>query len=452
MVNKLNKLRQVFSSSNQRTAAVKKNIIFSLLIKVISIGVSFLLVPMTLGYLNQELYGIWLIISQLVTWFQFLDIGFTNGLKNRLGEAIALNNWERGKILVSTTYGVLFSIFIPLSIIAVFIIPYINWGWCLNISETYNSEIIKAMYVLVACFCLQMILNALTAVIAAFQKVALSSFFIVAGNVISLIIIVFLTHYVEPSLMALALAISAIPSIILLIASFYLYSSQFKKVAPEVGLYDKSYVKDLFKLGSKFFLIQIQMLILYQTTNIVISNVSSPEDVTSYNIAYKYLGMVMMVFTILIQPLWPAFTDAYARKDYPWMKNIYKKMTRICILCIIAVVALIALSSTFYGLWIGDKAEVPFLMSLCVGIYIIVNMWDNLQVCLINGIGKIKLQTYVTLVGLICHIPLSLLLSDFFGAVGVIISMICITIFYLILFTIQVNRLLNRKEDGIWGK
>lgn len=446
----LEMLRLKLTSSNQRTAAVKKNIIYSLLIKVISIAVSFLLVPMTLGYLNQELYGIWLILSQLVTWFQFLDIGFTNGLKNRLGEAIALNNWERGKILVSTTYAVMFFIFAPLAIIAVLVIPYINWGACLNISEAYNSEIEKAMYVLVSCFCLQMILNVLTAVVAAFQRVALSSFFLVIGNIISLIGVALLSHLVEPSLMALAFAISAIPVVVLFAASFVLFSKHFKKVAPSVHLYDKYYVKDLFGLGSKFFLIQIQMLVLYQTTNILISNVSGPEDVTSYNIAYKYVGMVMMIFTILLQPLWPAFTDAYTRKDYVWMKSIYRKMSRVCLFCISAVVVLVAISHIFYNLWIGDKTDIPFSMTFIVGIYVIVNLWDLLQVNIINGIGTIKLQTYVTFVGLICHIPLSLFFSHYLGAEGVILSMICITILYMVCFTVQVHKLLNRKAIGIW--
>lgn len=446
----LEMLRLKLTSSNQRTAAVKKNIVYSLLIKVISIAVSFLLVPMTLGYLNQELYGIWLILSQLVTWFQFLDIGFTNGLKNRLGEAIALNNWERGKILVSTTYAVMFFIFAPLAIIAVLVIPYINWGACLNISEAYNSEIEKAMYVLVSCFCLQMILNVLTAVVAAFQRVALSSFFLVIGNIISLIGVALLSHLVEPSLMALAFAISAIPVVVLFAASLVLFSKHFKKVAPSVHLYDKYYVKDLFGLGSKFFLIQIQMLVLYQTTNILISNVSGPEDVTSYNIAYKYVGMVMMIFTILLQPLWPAFTDAYTRKDYVWMKSIYRKMSRVCLFCISAVVVLVAISHIFYNLWIGDKTDIPFSMTFIVGIYVIVNLWDLLQVNIINGIGTIKLQTYVTFVGLICHIPLSLFFSHYLGAEGVILSMICITILYMVCFTVQVHKLLNRKAIGIW--
>lgn len=51
------------------------------MIKCISIAVSFFLVPLTLGYVDSELYGIWLTLSSIITWLQFMDIGFTNGLK-----------------------------------------------------------------------------------------------------------------------------------------------------------------------------------------------------------------------------------------------------------------------------------------------------------------------------------------------------------------------------------
>ena len=444
-------VRDKILKGNARSVAMKKNIIFSLIIKGISILVSFLLVPLTLGYVNSELYGIWLTLSSIITWLHFLDIGFTNGLKNRLGESIALNNWKRGKALVSTTYIVMILLFLPLCLLLVICIPYIDWAWCLNINPIYNDDIKDAMYVLVICFCLQMILNVLTAVIAAFQKVALSSSFIVIGNILALVAILFLTRYCPPSLLALAFAISAMPVIVLLIASFYYYKGEFKKLSPSLFLFDKKQVKDLFGLGINFFLIQIQMLVLYQSTNILISNVSGPEDVTSYNLAYKYIGIAMMVFTILLQPLWPAFTDAYVRKDFVWMRGIYKKMCNVYFICVGVVFLMIIFSPLVYKIWIGERAEVSFVMTMMVGIYVLANSWDALQVNMINGIGTIKLQTRVTLIGLFLHIPLSLFLSQFIGTFGVVSSMIIITVLYSIFFTIQIHKLINGKAKGIWA-
>ena len=80
-----------------------------------SLLASFLLVPLTIGYISPDLYGVWMTLSSIMTWLVFLDIGFTQGMKNKVTEAIALNQRDRAKSLVSTTYFMMILIFVPLS-------------------------------------------------------------------------------------------------------------------------------------------------------------------------------------------------------------------------------------------------------------------------------------------------------------------------------------------------
>ena len=446
------KMLDFIKQGTDRSVAVKKNIVGSLFVKGCSIIISLLIVPLTLGYVSSDLYGIWLTLSSIIMWLNFFDIGFTLGLKNKLTEAIALGDMQRGKVLVSTTYFMMIAIFIPLCILLEMIIPHINWASFLNVTGNYNPGIIKTLHILAACLCAQMIVNVLTAVLAAYQKVALSSAFPVIGNFISLFIILLLTKYCPPSLSLLALAISTIPIFVIIIASFILFSSSFKAVAPSWNFVKKKQIKDLFNLGSKFFLIQAQIVVLYQCTNILISNLSGPSDVTSYNIAYKYITISMMILTIIMAPLWPAFTEAYTKNDYSWMKNVYNKMCKLWGGLTVIVILMIIVSPIVYQLWIGEKAHVPLIMTVLIGIYTIVHSWDIIQVNMINGVGAIKLQTYITLIGLIVHIPLSLFLGRYVSCYGVIISMIVINMIYSTTFTIQIRKILNKTAKGLWLK
>ena len=439
-------------SSNSRTQIIKKNIAGSLLIKGISIIVSLMLVPMTLGYVSSELYGIWLTLSSVIVWLNFFDIGFTLGLKNKLAEALALGDTQRGRHLVSTTYAIMIVIFVPLALIIWVIIPFVDWCSFLNVSSIFADEIRDALYVISACFCLQMILNVLTAVISAYQKTALSSAFPVIGNIFSLVIIFLLTKTEVVSLTYLALALSAMPIIVIAVASLFLFRTNFKEVSPALQYVSRKYIKDLFGLGAKFFLIQIQVIVLFQATNILISNLSGPNDVTSYNIAYKYLSVALMFFNIILTPLWPAFTDAYTKKDFSWMRKVYNKMLLLWSISAVCIVLMVIASSFVYKLWIGDKAQISLWMTIAVAVYMIINSLDSLQVFLINGTGCIRLQTYVTLVGLILHIPLSFFIGHYIGCYGVLASLILITAFYATIFTIQINRIINNKANGIWCK
>ena len=66
--------------------------------------------------------------------------------------------------------------------------------------------------------------------------------------------------------------------------------------------------------------------------------------------------------------------------------------------------------------------------------------------------GSVKLQTYVVLIGLVLHIPLSLFLGHFVGILGVILSMCIINLIYSTFFTIQIRKILSQKATGIWIK
>lgn len=127
-------------------------------------------------------------------------------------------------------------------------------------------------------------------------------------------------------------------------------------------------------------------------------------------------------------------------------------MVRLYGLIVVAVIAMIIVSPIVYDIWFKSKVVIPLLMTISVGVYVLIHAWDSLQVALINGIGCITLQTYVTLVGLILHIPLSLFLGKYLGVFGVILSMIIINTTYSIVFTFQLGRLLKNKGFGIWIK
>ncbi|MDR3061796.1 MAG: hypothetical protein LBU57_06755, partial [Dysgonamonadaceae bacterium] len=69
--------------------------------------VSFIMVPLTINYINSERYGVWLTLSSIVTMMTLFDIGFGNGLKNKFAEAKAKSELNLAKMYVSSTYAVI---------------------------------------------------------------------------------------------------------------------------------------------------------------------------------------------------------------------------------------------------------------------------------------------------------------------------------------------------------
>ena len=67
------RLKTLLFNSNSRNALIVRNISLSSTIKVISIGISFIIVPITLSYLSKAEYGLWAALSSVLSWFFIFD-------------------------------------------------------------------------------------------------------------------------------------------------------------------------------------------------------------------------------------------------------------------------------------------------------------------------------------------------------------------------------------------
>ena len=93
------------------------------MVRGLSVIISLLYVPIVLGFLDQEQYGIWVTLITLANWIRVFDLGIGGGMRLKLSEAIALNQHTRGRIYISTTYGIIGGLFLVVLILFYFINP-----------------------------------------------------------------------------------------------------------------------------------------------------------------------------------------------------------------------------------------------------------------------------------------------------------------------------------------
>ena len=389
----LAKLKSYITSGDGRSVKAKKNILAMLFIRGGSIAINLLLVPLTLDYVDSDTYGVWLTLSSMIAWLSFFDIGLNNGLKNKLAEAWAQNNLELAKKYVSTTYAILILIFMPVMVIGLIVAPMLNWHSLLNLSPEGTTGLLTAVCIIIAYFCIQFVLSTINVILTADQRPADASLRSLIQNIITLIIIAVLVKTTEGSLVNLCLALCAAPLIVLLIFNFTLFKDRYKDIRPSYKSVDFAVAPSLFKLGVQFFIIQIAAIIQFQLANFLIMRYYGATEVTAYNIAYKYFNVIYMIWGIIITPLWAAVTDAAARNEYGWIKNAIKKYLRIFILMSVGLMVMLLASGFVYDIWIGDKVEISFMLSLWVALYFLMLMFGTTFVSTLNGLGKLKVQT-----------------------------------------------------------
>lgn len=452
----LNGILKRFSltSGHERTVRAKKNILASFIIKGLNIAIGLILVPLTINYLNPIKYGIWITLSSIIAWFGFFDIGLGHGLRNRFAEALAIGNHKLAKTYVSTTYAILSIIIILVLILFYLVNPFLNWAAILNTGSdpTLKSELSLLALIVFTFFCLQFISKIITTILLADQQPAKSSLFDFCANALSLLFIIILTKVTSGSLIYIGAVFSIIPVLVLMLASFLLFNGRYKCYKPSIKSVDFSKAKDLFSLGIKFFIIQIAAVLLYQTNNIIITQLFGPAEVTPYNVAFKYFSIIMMVFSIILSPFWSAFTESWVRKEIDWIQRTMRKLFQIWSLILIAAIFMIIISPWVYKIWIGNNIIISSSLSILVGIWIIVNTWNGIFSYFLNGVGKIKIQLVIGISSALLNVPLAFLSGKVFGINGVIIINILLVLIGAFIYPIQYFRLINSSARGIWNE
>ena len=324
--------------------------------------ISLLLVPITLNYVDSETYGIWLTLSSMILWIRILDIGINNGLKNKLAEAFANKDYVLGKKYVSTTYALLSVIFLPVMVVLIIITPIINWSSLLNLNDYDGSQLIAPICIIVSYFCLNFIFSTINVILYADQKPANANFRNLIQQIVSLAIIYLLTIITEGSLLLLCAGLCISPLIVVLGFNIVLFRGRYKAIAPSFKSIDFKLAPSLLSLGIKFFIIQICFIIQYQISNFLIIRYYGADDVTVYNIAFKYMNALYTIWITIITPIWAATTDAVVKGESIWVKNAITKYVKLFLLLVISYLFVLLLSNPVYRIWVGEEISIP---SIC---------------------------------------------------------------------------------------
>ncbi|SHF98779.1 Na+-driven multidrug efflux pump [Arenibacter palladensis] len=450
----IGKIQSNLGIRSARTKNITKHVFWSIIYKGGHIAANFLLVPLTISYLDTENYGIWLTLSSFIAWFTFFDIGLGHGLRNKFAEAKAKGDIELAKGYVSTAYftiGLISLIFVVTSLFASY---FLDWANIFNTADSKNGQLRILMTIVFASFGIQLIVKLITTIYTADQRPSMQGKISFLTAVLSLLIIWFLTRTANSSLLIFGSIFSFLPVLILLFLNFNAFTNRYKVYRPNIAYWKNKYFKDIFGLGASFFIIQFSVIILYSTDNFIITQLFDPKAVVPYNIAYKYLSLSSMFFSMILTPYWSSITEAYTKAEFDWIKKSMKNLLKFTLATIILIVIMTIVAPKFYQLWIGEMVIVPMSLTISMAIYFIISVFYSPFNYFINGTGKVKLHMYSFIIGAILNIPLSIILVKqfHFGVEGVIIATsICIAP-NIILFPIQYFKLINNQANGIWNK
>jgi O-antigen/teichoic acid export membrane protein len=422
-------------NANKRTKNIKFQVFLSFLLKSLSIFLSFYVVRLTIGYLGNELYGIWIVLLSIISWLSLFDVGIGNGLRNKLTIALSNNEIESSRSYISTSYIILTCIGFLLLLVFLIVIFFVDWGNFFNSNLLNISDYRLMMVLFLSSIIFSFVLGLINSILSAYQQNSLTNIISISTNIFFIFFLVCFKAFFLYNIIKIVFIYCLSLIFSYLLFSFYFFKTH-KEVIPSFSYFSRSKIQDILSLGSSFFTIQIAVLLIFTVDNYIILQLLGAEHVSIYNIVFKLFSLFTVAFGIIISPMWSAFTEANEKKDFIWMKGMIKKLNYLFVFFIFCIVIMVFEYQNILDIWLPSTNRItpPFSLIIAFSFFVSISIWNNIYSYFLNGVGIVKAQLITSIFGALINIPLSIYFIKYLGLglAGVVYAM-CIS---LIIFSV----------------
>ena len=415
-----NRLRRL----DARSLVVYRNVVGSIFLKGASVLIGFLTVTLTLRYIDAKDFGIWMTITFLTNWFSLVDVSFGNGLRNSLVEFFDTGDEDTAQRYVSTLY--LLSGVCALALLVVFGCMYwlVDWTRLLNIDSNQPALINFIITYTLAGFSIQLLLKPISSILLADQRAAAVAWILLIINVMIIGLIYGASHYLNASLLVIAHIYNAVPVVVFLLASVWLFGTRYRRIAPRLRTIDLSLIHKLLNVSGQFFFLQLVSVVVFTSGGLFVSYFLGSNEVGPYSVANKYFSVLPFVYGIFITPYWSAFTDAYVKHDTVWIRATIRRLNLICLAMTGLALLMLGLAQPIFSIWIGDKITVPTGLLIWLTAYVISFVFLSNYNYFVNGVGQLGGLVQASMLGLVLYLPLNYVLFRYTnaGAASVVIA------------------------------
>jgi O-antigen/teichoic acid export membrane protein len=432
--------------SAERYRRIAWSTFLSAIARVVAIAISFITVPLVVGYLGAERYGMWLTISSLIAILSPLDLGIGNGLMQIVSDASGRDDREAARRAVSTALVLLSAIAFAVAALALAAHPAIPWARLFNVTSSEAlAEAGPAALALITIFAIGLPLSVVGVIQSASQSGFVTSLWSIGGSVGSLAALLAAIH-ARAGLPLLIIALTGAGLVAALLNGILLFGWQRPWLTPRLSDFRARVAGPLLRVGVLFVILQLAGAAAYQIDNLVIAQIMGAQAVQQYAIPVKLFSVAPTLLSFALVPLWPAYREALSRGDAEWVGKTLRRSIRLALLINVpAAVLLVITGPLILRLWVGSAVSPTLLLLAGLAIWIVMNSFNGPLAMLLNGANVIGFQAVCAILMAVANVALSVFLVAHIGVSGAVYgSIIAQAVFILLPSAWYVPRLLAR--------
>lgn len=437
-------------SEDPRLARILHGGASALISRGVALLVNAVTLPLTIRYLGPLQYGIWITISTTVVMLAVMDLGVANTLTNMISRAYAMDDRAAAQRYYATGFWISSGISTVIGMISLLLWPRINWGYLFHLQDAaLIHEISLCAAIVLGFFLLSLPLNLVHRILSGYQQTQITNYFNLLSNVLSLLAILAVIK-LHGSLVMLMLMYSG--SLLLGSITLNVWVNLWDRrwLMPSPRFIRRAVVGELMSSGMGFFVLQLAGIVVFNSDNLIITHYLGAADVTPYSVTWRLAGYAAVLQTAVLPSLWPAYSEAYARGDYDWVRRMFWRTARIAM----GAVALAVLILTFCGQWLigwyaGPSAVPGALLLGTICAWTLLSAGMDLEACLLAAVNRVRAQGILGAIAAVLNIALSIYLVKRLGSLGVILGTILSYLLVLVVpQTVIVWRTLYRPPEA----
>jgi O-antigen/teichoic acid export membrane protein len=390
------------------------------LARVVQISTSIITVPLTLKYLGNERFGLWMTISSVLAMASFADFGIGNGVLNTVSEAFGKDDMTGVRKAVSSGFAILSSIAALLLLSFFIIFRFINWGDFFRVASSQaRVEAGPALAVFATCFALNISMDVVQRVQLGLQQGYRYSLWQLCGSTMGFIGVLGGIR-LQVSLPVLVMAVAGVPILATALNAMHFFFFVRPDLRPSVELVSRDTISQIAKLGSFFFVLQVVVGVSFSADNFIVARTLGALSVPEYSIPQRMFALITMMSGMLVAPLWPAYGEAISRGHIRWVRHTLRSSLLMVLgATSVASCILLLFSHRLIYWWVGSRIHPSFLLLLGLAIWTVIGCCGDALAMFMNGAGIVRFQVVVaSIFGIVC-VTTKVLFVHHFGIVGI---------------------------------
>jgi O-antigen/teichoic acid export membrane protein len=384
----------VTGSAQRRERSILTFFATSIASRGIGIACQLVLVPIALRHLGSEAFGLWVTLNSLNFVLAYSDFGIGLGVQNQVAEALGQNDQKRARSIFVTALIALTGV---TAVLLAGLLPFCLLADCAKLLHISDPALAAAaapailVVTLVWCFnaplglgqrlaygaqlgwmhnasvTLTQVWTLLAVAAGAWLKTSITAFFILTFSGSALINLVFL--------------------------GFLLRRLGWLRLRWDE--FHRPYLRELSTLGIFFFLQQIATIVLFTAPPLILSATMGPAAVTPFNLVQRVLNLFSVVTNAALIPIWPAYAEARAQSDWPWIRRtLHRSLVMVLGMAVIPMFLVGPFVQQIITWWTGKAAEPP-----ATSLVWLLVIWNALTILqqpfgyLLAGISKVRRAT-----------------------------------------------------------